>query len=700
MFEIIWSMIILIIIENVVCLQVSHESSLILNFLLEKGCAVHIANFMSSPDSGIQADNSTSILSSDLMRIGSMESYDLILESVNVNYIHHSFTDPKLWSDKHAYLDTFLPSLHYKISGCITFLIINPTVSQITDSIEHSGFFLEPSTLFLVYVSQNWFTKAQYPRVQIGHDAGINDDGNSISFAWFNPRILFSDVTIVFLIGGPSDLPTVEFGLFCYLCKDKLFMLEKVAVNQVWTELYKKYRELNNDLLGENVAVENAWWVDNGVRCDPFQHGKRWNEFTCFPHGRIILNFLIRKFNFSVIFPTSDEVSASLIYSPPYFGSKHTMVILPGPYSRSYPHNYSNSLFYNTSTDRLFYCANIHESSHGIMNLFATLTQPFQPTVWMSLVGSTGLMVLVVKPKDPIRFLSIIVGQGYLALLPGKGKRFRYCLLIFWSLIISTSISFLYDGLLTADMLVPVPDKVIGTFKELVLRGFKIGYMLDYDLSEARKWYEENFRRNDIMDKLNDAFVNVKFDNTIYELVVNMSGKLSIFREEIEIEIALPKIREQVWKFKKPVKCNMAGEPLYPLTGMVTYSSIFIFHMSRAFQKAMTHMVEAGLLNELTKISIWQNSKLPKMPWERELNNKNFFKPAGLTGDSKIPVIFLLFVFGLSFAVFTILGELIVRKLTEGEKRHSDPVKSIPQRIVNNHSASVQVCDMISLSRR
>ncbi|OXA54441.1 hypothetical protein Fcan01_11626 [Folsomia candida] len=646
-----------IIVISVILIEttVGHESSLISKFLLDKNCAVHIANFKSSPDSeSSETYGVKSTISSEKMRNDRMESYDLILESVNLNYIHHSFTEPKLWSDKRKDRETLVPSLHYKISGCVTFLLIRPTSRQIGDSIEHSGYFLEPSALFLVYVRHDWFKKQRSSRA-----AGIRDEGKSMT--WIDPHVLFSDVTIVFLIigGEPSDL---KVGLFCYLCKEKVFIVGKVEMDQGWTNLYRKYRKLNQDLLGENVAVEYSWWIEEeGVNCDPFQHGTRWNNFTCFPHGRITLNLLMRKFNFSATFPK--EVSSSLVYSRPFFGPKHNMVILPGPYSRSYPRNYSKSLFYNTSTDRLFYCTDKYESSQGMLNLFGTLTHPFELPVWTSLVASTGLMVLVVRPKDPVRFLSIIVRQGYLVLRPGKGKRFRYRLLIFWSLVISTSVSFLYEGLLTAEILVPVQDKVIGTFKELILKGFKIGYMSDHNLSEAMRWYVENFRKYGIMDKLKDTFVSVKFDKTIYEAVVNMSGKLAIFREEIEIEAARPKIRQQIWRLKKEVKCYMSGDPLYPRTGMVAYTSIFLFHMATAFHEAMTYVVEAGILNELMKITIWQNSKLPKMPWERELNSKNVFKPAGLTYDSKMPVIFLLYVFGVIFAGFVLLVEVVVTEV-------------------------------------
>ncbi len=88
----------------------------------------------------------------------------------------------------------------------------------------------------------------------------------------------------------------------------------------------------------------------------------------------------------------------------------------------------------------------------------ATLTTPFSPDVWVALFVSTVLIILLLRPKDPIGLLGIIVGQGYQKLK--KTTAVRNILLVLWSLMVSTSISFLYDGLLTADMLVPLPDKV------------------------------------------------------------------------------------------------------------------------------------------------------------------------------------------------------------------------------------------------
>jgi hypothetical protein len=87
---------------------------------------------------------------------------------------------------------------------------------------------------------------------------------------------------------------------------------------------------------------------------------------------------------------------------------------------------------------------------------------------------------VVLKVKNPLALIGVIVGQsGVTRVKPsksGNSETFRNILLVIWSLLISTSISFVYNGLLTADMLVPVPDKVIETFKQLILSGFKIAY--------------------------------------------------------------------------------------------------------------------------------------------------------------------------------------------------------------------------------
>jgi hypothetical protein len=150
-------------------------------------------------------------------------------------------------------------------------------------------------------------------------------------------------------------------------------------------------------------------------------------------------------------------------------------------------------VYYNTSSERLFYCVDKYAANSAAS--FDLLMQPFTSELWITLAVSTVLLIIVLKPKDPLAVLGVIVGQGYTPKLhigygPGNSETVRAGVLVMWSLLISTSISFLYNGLLTADMLVPLPDKVIGTFKELILSGFKIAYMDTNPISNGMEWYK------------------------------------------------------------------------------------------------------------------------------------------------------------------------------------------------------------------
>jgi hypothetical protein len=193
--------------------------------------------------------------------------------------------------------------------------------------------------------------------------------------------------------------------------------------------------------------------------------------------------------------------------------------------------------------------------------------------------------------------------------------------------------------------------------------------MADQDISRAKEWYQLNFDRAGLCSRLNDTFISVEFkDSILYPAMVagylNNTGqiKLAVFREEIDTETALFKIQQTVSVMGKQnqVKCHMVGEPLYPLPGLVAYTTIFMFHMAPRFSQTMSRaLIESGILGELTQIMIWQRSQLPKKPWES--GEKGVFKPAGLKEESKIFVIFLILAGGLGFGGVCFVGEIMLK---------------------------------------
>jgi hypothetical protein len=213
-------------------------------------------------------------------------------------------------------------------------------------------------------------------------------------------------------------------------------------------------------------------------------------------------------------------------------------------------------------------------------------------------------------------------------------------------------------------MLVPENEKTIETFKELILSGFKIAYMSYNSLATGMNWYKRNFIRSGVMHRWNSTFFSLSFDEQIlYKTVVEMRGKLAIFREDIDTQVALHMIQEQVWKQGNKssllkVSCHQVAEPLLTQIGMVSYTSIFFFHMASYFSESVGLIVEAGILNELTNFNIWQRTKLPKKPWLK--NDKNIFVPSGLNAESKIPIIFIAFGVGLGGSTIIYCIEIIV----------------------------------------
>src|SRR5579863_9377747 len=121
-------------------------------------------------------------------------TYGEIIEQHNLNGIPHSFTKPQMWGQRHSFHDSIsFPNFHLG-RGCSSFLIIDPTPSQLLHSIQRSGYFIEPSTIFLAYITT---------------EAMPSDHRKP------NSDLLFSDVTLIFFLRR-----TVL--VFCYFCSQNL----------------------------------------------------------------------------------------------------------------------------------------------------------------------------------------------------------------------------------------------------------------------------------------------------------------------------------------------------------------------------------------------------------------------------------------------------------------------------------------------
>jgi hypothetical protein len=75
---------------------------------------------------------------------------------------------------------------------------------------------------------------------------------------------------------------------------------------------------------------------------------------------------------------------------------------------------------------------------------------------------------------------------------------------------------------------------------------------------------------------------------------------MGIYREENVIEKAKVRLDAEIYRRNVFVKCYTLETPFEPRTGKVVYASLFVFHMSSAFQEVQRYM-EAGILEMLTK---------------------------------------------------------------------------------------------------
>jgi hypothetical protein len=153
-----------------------------------------------------------------------------------------------------------------------------------------------------------------------------------------------------------------------------------------------------------------------------------------------------------------------------------------------------------------------------------------------------------------------------------------------------------------------------------------------------------------------NSFVSVNFtDHIIYPETIKEVERMGIYREENVIEKAKVRLDAEIYRRNVFVKCYTLETPFEPRTGKVVYASLFVFHMSSAFQEVQRYM-EAGILGMLTKMEIWQDSKLTKKPWE---TGQREFHAGKFAWDSKIMVGLVVYTIGVLTFIIFLIGEWI-----------------------------------------
>jgi hypothetical protein len=619
-------------------------------------CSVHLARYSSSSSLGqnppFNYDHHTT------------SSNQIIPELHEKEVPHSSATHSYHWGVRNYWLPFgFLPSLNFGHEYCLTFLLIDPSPEDILGALDHSGHFVNKSPLFIIYL-----TREQY---------GTHFTPNKVIWP---ARLFATDANLLFLIESEPQ-KGMELGLFCYFCLvDKIQLLKFPGVAKMimtpslrdW--VIERSNELNNDAMGNPIFVEKNWWIGlvrDPDRCRPFSPRSSWsNDLTCFPTERYILHELVHKFNTTL--SPDDGVKTGNFWNPPYFPPIYNMIIISGPISRLFGSNYTKEFLINITSDKLIYCVDKFEVSSGILGMLSSLVQPFNPSVWIALLSTIFLMIIVVRPEDPLGMAGIILGNGYIPRFVNVveeerhlNQKTRSVLVVFWSLLMSTSVSHLYDAILTADMLVPLPEYRIKTFEELIFKGYKIGYMRDFSLAGAAEWYLHKFERSSkIQGWENRSFVHIDFNGKMHEEAIDRAGKLAIFKTDTFVGPTLQEIRVSLLN-RSEVVCQVVDEPILD---MVMETSQVMFHLSTEFVRTMRELMESGIPKALTKLRIWQTTDLQEITRrahrdkgipipEKELEG---FKASGFHYGSKFPVIFLAWACGLGISGFAMGFEVIV----------------------------------------
>jgi len=573
------------------------------------------------------------------------------LQDFSGNDVAYSLVEQtEVWGIEQSYLASYLPRI--KSTRCLTFLLMDPSPQEILRALEHSGFFVNKEALFIGYL-----TISSYRRMK----QGTSD---------WPTKLFLSDVSLIFLVER-------YLYVFCYFCDDKLVptasSLTQAGVSR--RSLRTAIDAVNNDARGNPIYIEDEiWWIyrleDSDKHCRPLDNrvvklSKNRDLLTCFPIPHFVLRTILNKYN--ATFKASSEIQISKLWTPDSsFSSKFPMIIFPGPMARigGPRRNYAKEVTLNRTTDKLIYCVDKRKITAGILSMLAALVSPFEKSVWICLISVTVLIVCIVRPENPVSLAAVLVGQGYLPKfsrnhngdprISAIQRKTRVGLVIFWSILMSTSMSYLYDASLTADMLVPLPDHVISTFEEMILAGYKIGYMHNWPLTNAWSWYAKKFNKPSIRNMNNKSFVPIVFDGTMAFRAVERAGELAIFKTEGELDETLEAMKIKLVNFSSIV-CHVVKEPIIDELFDV---SVILFHLSTEFVKTMEQILESGILKVFVEMRKWQKTYLQSLSRNHMYPEDTGFKATGFTLGSKIPVIFLMWSCGLVVSFFTLGFEI------------------------------------------
>jgi len=410
------------------------------------------------------------------------------------------------------------------------------------------------------------------------------------------------------------DNTGVTVAIPCQHCEtERMMRVSKIADTEQTSldSLRHWVDETKGDLQGAHVPVTDTSYSEFGpifTACKGLSIGNFEQECDSRPQ-RVITRILSQKLNFTVRVYTSGYMLYNRQWTGVFAGVFHRCDTI-GTKAKQY--------FSNIGKAHLIYCEN-HVDTESVS--WFSMLHPMYMEVRVVIVLDIAFLtaVLLVATREMARQAKPNGLQWALLLLPApffrqpiptipKSLNFAALFLLFlWCCTMSTTLSANYEAVMTSQLVVPLKDKSIQTFKELVLCGFKLvwpgGEGVNLAMATHFRW---KFKDKDIRSYNETVIISTLHDTEEAQLrhLVETAGNTTRLYAAIEIEYILRNLNLVMARNHtrfKGTKC-FAQTEIFEMKEDTWY---FKNYMANSYMKIMSDIAQSGIGVELNQ-NYWE----------------------------------------------------------------------------------------------
>lgn len=470
----------------------------------------------------------------------------------------------------------------------------------------------------------------------------------------FETKIRKFDATVVFVVGGSRP----RFGIACSHCEDMV----------QWSQYSNRL-----NLEGHPLAVSYTCSNNEAPMPPTSRHGliatSQWPLLDfCMPQREEVA-ILVRKYNFTIrqLGITADAIDMNF-----------TGEIRAGDYHRAWDESAvgCNQFYHDAGPARLLYCVDYARASRAVQ--LSSLFSPFDLYIWLTILFIILLIVLVSillrksKINKIVELWFAFACQFLRQQTPGKILAGQHAtvplLLCLWSLISTVLLSSLYEGVVTSEMVAPVPDFVIPSFKELLSAQYKVvweGY--PNQTHWTIKHFDWKFKANGISQEVaSQAMIGTPhfIEHEKWVHLLENAGEVARLYQDSVIDFVLNNLK-LINNERKDLTTRCYAQPEVFEQKEGTWC--FVGQLSSTFAWTMSRLSGTGIYNALRSI-FWYNQvrRTKRSYFSRGLEDP-IWTPLALTEE-------LVVVFWACGALLLICGGIFTLELIVGLIRSKSTV--------------------------